>query len=244
MIPLGHTFDAVRLPERIVHAGAGTDDPDIVRAYLAQYLNGPVIHDLGFARYYALVPPGSAKQWRAKVVECLGEGTYLGVPRTDRTEQTRASYWVVPPARPGGLCRAGDALAVVIAGNYLADDEDDGSMTGPATNALPLDITTMHADAERLLARGPEPLSDEELETVRLRLRGYIQLLIPEVEQSVSPLPWGDSRREHALTCAGEARMRLWLGPGNTLPVRYSVLHRLARSVLALCDCLPGEDES
>jgi hypothetical protein len=124
-------------------------------------------------------------------------------------------------------------------------------MTGPATSALPLDITTMRAETERLLTRGAEPLSDEGLETMRLQLRGHIQLLIPEVEQSVSGLPRGDASREYALTCAGEARMRLRLGPGNTLAVRYSVLHRLARSVRDLCDCyenpggcLPDEDES
>jgi hypothetical protein len=110
-------------------------------------------------------------------------------------------------------------------------------MTGPGTNTLPPDIATMRAEVQRLLVRGAELLSDEELETLRLQLRGHIALLIPEVEQAVSLLPRGDRRRERALTCAGEARMRLRLGPGNTLAVRYSVLHRLARSVRVLCDC-------
>lgn len=124
-------------------------------------------------------------------------------------------------------------------------------MTGSTTNTTPLDLDTMRSATERVLGRGSEPLTDEHLETLRLQLRGHIQLLIPEVEQAVSLLPRGDISRERALTCAGEARMRLRLGPGDTLAVRFSVLHRLARSVRALCDyhenrggCLPGEAES
>ncbi|MER5209947.1 hypothetical protein ABT063_04975 [Streptomyces sp. NPDC002838] len=95
---------------------------------LAQYLGGgPVIHDPGFCRYYALVPPGSAERWLVPVAECLGEGTYLGVPRADRTaldEHTRASYWAVPMAPPGRLCKAADLLALIAAGGCPADENE------------------------------------------------------------------------------------------------------------------------
>jgi hypothetical protein len=104
LIPLGHAFEAVRLPEDIVHRIAATDAPSVVQ-----------------------VPPDTGEQWLAPVVECLGKGTYLGVPRTDRTEldeETRASYWVVPMAHPGALCTAADVLALVMAGGCLADEDE------------------------------------------------------------------------------------------------------------------------
>ncbi|MFI7019858.1 hypothetical protein [Streptomyces sp. NPDC050164] len=132
MIPLGHSFDAVRIPANVVHAATGSTDPSVVEARLAQYLNdGPVIHDPGFARYYVLVPPGTVYEWPSPVVECLGEATtYLGVPRVDRIgldEETQASYWSVVIPRPGVLCKAADVVALVMAGGCLSDDEDDES---------------------------------------------------------------------------------------------------------------------
>lgn len=128
LIPLGRIFEAVRLPDRIVHRAVGSADPSTVSDRLAQRLSGgPVIHDPGFRRYYALVPPGSTGKWLMPVAEGLGEGTYLGVPRADRTEldeETRASYWAVPMTRPGRLCTAADVLALVAAGGCLGDDDE------------------------------------------------------------------------------------------------------------------------
>ncbi|MGW0368577.1 hypothetical protein ACWDZW_06570 [Streptomyces coeruleorubidus] len=89
--------------------------------------DGPVIHDPRFRRYYALVPHGTAKAWGTPAAECLGEGTYLGVPRADHTEldvHTQASYGVLPMPRPGHLCRPADVLALVMAGGCV-DDEDE-----------------------------------------------------------------------------------------------------------------------
>jgi hypothetical protein len=95
---------------------------------LAQYLeDGPVIHDPGFRRYYVLVPPGTAETWGTTVAECLGEGTYLGVPRVDRTEldeHTQASYWVLPVTRPGHLCKPADVLALAMAGGCVTDADE------------------------------------------------------------------------------------------------------------------------
>lgn len=128
LIPLGRAFEAVRLPERIVHRAVACADPYGVSDRLARCLGGgPVIHDRGFRRYYALVPPGSARAWCEPTAECLTEGTYLGVPRVDRTELdewTQASYWAVRVARPGHLCTAADVLALVMAGRGPTDEDE------------------------------------------------------------------------------------------------------------------------
>ncbi|MGW0862400.1 hypothetical protein [Streptomyces sp. NPDC002611] len=129
MIPLGRLFDAVRIPEGVVHAATGSEEPSIIAAGLSRCLNGPVIHDPGFGRYYALVPPGTAKEWPSPLAECLTEGTFLGVPpvhRAELTELRQASYWSVPMSRAGALCRAADVLALVVAGGCRAAGDEEG----------------------------------------------------------------------------------------------------------------------
>ncbi|MET9134692.1 hypothetical protein [Streptomyces antibioticus] len=119
LIPLGQNFEAIRVAEDVVHNAVMSDEPPTVGARLARDLRGPVIHDPGFRRYYALVPVGTSPEWTASGTDCLSVGTYLGVPRTDRTEtheSTRGSCWSVPMTRPGHLCRAEDVLALVTAG--------------------------------------------------------------------------------------------------------------------------------
>jgi hypothetical protein len=128
LIPLGWSIEAVRISQAVVQRAFGSGAPPVAHAWLAHRLNGgPVIHDPGFRRYYALVPPGTAKTWCTPVAECLGEGTYLGVPRVDRIEldeHTRASYWAVPMARPGRLCAAADVLALAAAGRYPVEEDE------------------------------------------------------------------------------------------------------------------------
>lgn len=129
LLPLGRLFDAVRLPEDLVHRVAGLSDPVTVNAWLGWSLNsGPVIHDPGGRRYYALVPPGTAPHWRAPAAACLGTNTYLGVPRPDLTrceEHGARSYWAVPLTRPGRLCRTSDVLTFAMVAGCLTDEEDD-----------------------------------------------------------------------------------------------------------------------
>jgi hypothetical protein len=61
-------------------------------------------------------------------------------------------------------------------------------MPAPETRALPLDIDTMRACADRLLAEDAELPSLEELEPLTLPLRGHIVVVVPEVEaRHVSP---------------------------------------------------------
>ncbi|MFJ3229777.1 DUF6415 family natural product biosynthesis protein [Streptomyces sp. NPDC086787] len=100
----------------------------------------------------------------------------------------------------------------------------------------PPDLATMRATARRLLAGDAKPIGGNELEALRLALRGHLQLLIPEVEKLACGLPKGDIPAACAMAGVREAETRLRLGTGENSPVRMSVAMRLARSVNALCD--------
>ncbi|MEV6125169.1 hypothetical protein AB0M23_32455, partial [Streptomyces sp. NPDC052077] len=111
LLPLGTAFSAVRVPDRAVHRAAGcrcTVDEGAcvlgaadVDEFLGRALGGgPVICDPLYRRYYALVPPGRGTSTEGY----LGEGTLLGVPRTDRVGPGRGAYWSVPVEPGGGLC--------------------------------------------------------------------------------------------------------------------------------------------
>ncbi|MCX4608881.1 MULTISPECIES: DUF6415 family natural product biosynthesis protein [Streptomyces] len=102
--------------------------------------------------------------------------------------------------------------------------------------ALPLDVETMRETARRLLAEDAELPTAGELETLTLTLRGHMMLLVPAVEDAARPLPEDDIPRACALACVGEARMRLGLEPGRSLPQAVADALRLARSVNALVD--------
>ncbi|WP_399881719.1 DUF6415 family natural product biosynthesis protein [Streptomyces sp. BBFR51] len=95
----------------------------------------------------------------------------------------------------------------------------------------------MRTTARRLLAQDAEPPSPKELETLTLRLRGYMMLAIPEVETAALTWPEDDVPRACALACIGEARIGLRLEPRDgSLPAPIAHAQRLARSVNALCD--------
>jgi hypothetical protein len=114
IITLGRSYSAVRIPARLLHAVAGTEDREEIDTYLAESLRGPVICDPRGHRYYALVPPRMIPvwqphvedRWRALGVELLGADVSLGVPRpgTVFNSETYRSYWAVPMAVAGGLC--------------------------------------------------------------------------------------------------------------------------------------------
>lgn len=111
-----------------------------------------------------------------------------------------------------------------------------------ASEHAPPDVTTMRASAGRALA---ETLGADELDTLALTLRGHMQVLIPEVEASAGRQSKDSIPRYCALVCVGEARRKLRLGNGETLPARVAVAQKLARCVIALCDHyenLSGED--
>jgi hypothetical protein len=136
LLPLGTLFSAVRLPGRLVLAVAGTLVPADVDAFLHEVLEGgPVICDAHGPRYYALVPASmpekwhlAAADWRALGVDCLGRGTYLGVPRVDAVEfapQTSASYWSVPMSSAAVLCAPLAVARLIAAGERRLSTEAD-----------------------------------------------------------------------------------------------------------------------
>jgi hypothetical protein len=127
LLPLGTLFSAVRIPERLVHAAAGSEDPAVVDAFLAEALHGgPAICDPRGRRYYALVPASTAVKWRQPGAESLGRGTYLGVPRLDavnRNAQAWSSYWSVPMPSAAELCTPAAVAQLVAVGNFRVTNE-------------------------------------------------------------------------------------------------------------------------
>lgn len=127
LLPLGTPFCAVRIPERLVHAAVGSKDPAVIDAVLAQALcGGPVICDPRGRRYYALVPASTAVKWRQPGAECLGRGTYLGVPRpdaVDRNAHAWASYWSVPMPSAAEVCTPDAVAQLVAVGNFRVATE-------------------------------------------------------------------------------------------------------------------------
>lgn len=94
--------------------------------YLAEVLGGPVFLDQHSARYYALVPAGTAKrgEWHdrrhAPHAECLGLDSYIGVPRPGLDAPDRHfSYWCVPMIGPGDLCVAEGVSQLASYGRHL-----------------------------------------------------------------------------------------------------------------------------
>ncbi|MEU9555525.1 hypothetical protein [Streptomyces fumanus] len=137
VLALGTLFSAIRIPGRVVQAVAASTDPADIDAVLDEILGGgPVICDIHGPRYYALVPANVPRTWRDAVddwrkddIECLGHGTYLGVPRLDAVEfavRGTASYWSVPLTTPARLCRP-LAVARLIAAGVPTPAEERGT---------------------------------------------------------------------------------------------------------------------
>ncbi|WP_436800971.1 hypothetical protein [Streptomyces coeruleorubidus] len=135
MLPLGGLFSAVRIPERLLTALSTSAEAACLDDFLAEALGGgPVICDLRFSRYYALVPASTpatlrqmAEEWRAMEVDCLGHGGYLGVPRLDAVnrEHALASYWSVPMDSAAVMCTPLAVARLIAAGRHCADAEPE-----------------------------------------------------------------------------------------------------------------------
>ena len=130
LLPLGTLFSAVRIPGHLVHAAAGSEDPTVVDEFLAEALfEGPVICDPRGSRYYALVPAGTTVTWRDPRAECLGHGTYLGVPRLDAVHPNHRAwspYWSVPMPSAAELCGPYAVAQLVAVGGHLTAEEETG----------------------------------------------------------------------------------------------------------------------
>jgi Family of unknown function (DUF6415) len=114
---------------------------------------------------------------------------------------------------------------------------DDGTAQ---VDELPPDVDAMRAVIDRLLdpdaAPGTLPPAPGELETLTLQLRGHLELMLPEVEQTAKQLPSQSIPRFCALACVGEARARLRADPTPRYGGPAGHARRLARTLNALCD--------
>ncbi|MEV7867501.1 hypothetical protein AB0P17_15670 [Streptomyces sp. NPDC088124] len=91
----------MKLPQRLVHAAAGSPDRSTVTGALAA-LGGPVIWAPA-CWFLALVPAGAADTWDSPHAGALGHGAYLPVPRIDRTGPA-GIHWAVPVSGDRTLC--------------------------------------------------------------------------------------------------------------------------------------------
>ncbi|MEU0584600.1 hypothetical protein [Streptomyces sp. NPDC006132] len=133
MLPLGTLFAAVRVPGPLLIALTNNAKVSELDAFLRRALDGgPVICDPHFFRYYALVPASTPRtwhqaldDWRALDVDCLGRGSYLGVPRLDAVDgtQARASYWSAPMDSAAMLCRPLAVARLIAAGRHCLGPE-------------------------------------------------------------------------------------------------------------------------
>ncbi|MFG2029986.1 hypothetical protein [Streptomyces sp. NPDC048825] len=126
LLPMGTLFSAVRIPERLVHAVAGSQDRAGRRVPRRRPPRRP--GDLRSARapHYALVLASTATRWRHAAAECLGRDTYLGVPRLDAVElslQAWASYWSVPMPSAAELCSPEAVAQLVVLGSFRTAEE-------------------------------------------------------------------------------------------------------------------------
>lgn len=103
------------------------------------------------------------------------------------------------------------------------------------------DIATMRATVERVLdpdaAPDVLPPAGEELDMLITLLRSQLEVIVPEVQDSLSLLSKNDVHRYCMLGCIGEARQKLRIGlNGASHEVRVALARKLARSVDALCN--------
>ncbi|MFE2941056.1 hypothetical protein ACFXKG_18625 [Streptomyces sp. NPDC059255] len=113
VLALGSLFDAVKLPQRLVHAAASIPEHSAVAAVLGP-LAGPVIWSPP-GWYLALVPAGTADTWDSPHAAALGAGNYLPVPRLDRTAP-EGIHWTVPLNGARTLCSPPAVVQLLHAG--------------------------------------------------------------------------------------------------------------------------------
>jgi hypothetical protein len=125
LLPLGERFAAVRMAADVVHSAVGSADRDEVAVRLGELLGGSIIYDrrvMG-GTYYALIQAHAGLVWAYEdVATCLGQGTYLGVPRLSR-QQPPGSYWVVPPRYEGDLCAPRAIVALIETGQSRLSEQ-------------------------------------------------------------------------------------------------------------------------
>lgn len=122
----GIIYDAIRMPQELVHAAVWSTVPNVVSGALAEVLDGPVVCHPG-QWYYALVPPGTCEVWRSGVPVARGRGGWLGIPRVDRTEPAPVDpYWAAPVKRIDRLCLPSDVNELLSVGRERVENAPAG----------------------------------------------------------------------------------------------------------------------
>lgn len=143
LLQLGTLFSVVRLPGSLITALASDcDTPAKTDQWLRGVLDGgPVISDRPFDRYYALVPAGMPAIWREQFndwrrydVDCLGHGSYLGVPRVTATEHDRQrhdGYWSTSMNSCADLCEPLTVAHLIADGVQRLTEAEEAADTVP-----------------------------------------------------------------------------------------------------------------
>ncbi len=105
-----------------------------------------------------------------------------------------------------------------------------------AQNNHPLDIETMRATADGMLAQGTGLPRHDNLEEALLLLRGHLALIVPETKTLARSLPEGHMAGGPALAAVAQVRVRLAAGPGSGLVSAVEHARGLARELRTLCD--------
>ncbi|MDJ0460568.1 hypothetical protein [Streptomyces sp. H27-C3] len=119
LLPLGRTFDAIKVPEHPA------------REAMATGIDGPVIRDPGGRVRYFLIPPGSAAGWSTPGTERLGDTSYLTVP-APAVMYPPGPHWVQPPDGSGTLV---DPAALAALLKLRCDCDCHGSRRDPTDTA-------------------------------------------------------------------------------------------------------------
>ncbi|MCZ7462041.1 DUF6415 family natural product biosynthesis protein [Streptomyces sp. WMMC940] len=97
----------------------------------------------------------------------------------------------------------------------------------------PPDLATMRETGRLVMAMGePGP----ELEDLTAEMRGFVQLLVPEIRALIAAKPAGDQPAQVAQVGVDEAWRRLHTTPGFGPDAAYRRAQKLALSVFSLCD--------
>jgi hypothetical protein len=126
LLKCGTLFSAVVLPAWLVHAAAGTADPEKVSGYLTESLEGGgVFYEEAVRRYYALTPPSVEVDWDAENTAVLGKYAAVLVPSPALyVAGAGSAYWSVPMNGPADLCQAGRLAMVADIGRARATERE------------------------------------------------------------------------------------------------------------------------
>ncbi|MFF4257933.1 DUF6415 family natural product biosynthesis protein [Streptomyces sp. NPDC001663] len=165
---------------------------------------------------YFLLPAGSTDGWEVPHTRPLGANAYVVLPPADK-DSPPGPYWLIPPKC--GFTRAATLRRAL--------EEAVAVASSPAQ---------MLAVARRLIDDDAELADRQTVLSLARDLRGYLMVLIREIEYRCRQPGVETAVREAALAGVGEAEQRLGQAAGRTSTSEVTYARGLARSVDALLD--------